>query len=139
MKTQIKWISALIVTLVFSCVSLNAEADSFEDAIKKIDSLVVTDLQKHNLKPNQPVTDDQFVRRIYLDVIGRVPTTGELNNFLTDSSPNRRENLINQLLESSGHRSHMYNWLGDMLRVKDEYYRIGKIYTFQTWIKNQLV
>ena len=31
----------------------------------------------------------------------------------------------------------MYNWLGDMLRVKDDYYRVGKTYTFHTWLKNQ--
>ena len=32
----------------------------------------------------------------------------------------------------------MFNWLGDMLRVKDDYYRIGKTYTFHTWLKSQL-
>ncbi|MED5421322.1 MAG: DUF1549 domain-containing protein, partial [Pseudomonadota bacterium] len=46
--------------------------------------------------------------------------------------------MIDELLESPGHESHMFNWLGDMLRVKDDYYRIGKTWTFHTWLKTQL-
>ncbi|MCP4889699.1 MAG: DUF1553 domain-containing protein, partial [Planctomycetaceae bacterium] len=50
----------------------------------------------------------------------------------------RRARLIDKLLESPGHESHLFNWLADMLRVKDEYYRIGKTWTFHTWLKEQL-
>ncbi|MCP4501659.1 MAG: DUF1549 domain-containing protein, partial [Deltaproteobacteria bacterium] len=92
----------------------------------------------HELQPNPPASDIQFVRRVYLDVIGRIPTSGELQRFFAETSKDRRAKLIDQLLEAPGHESHMFNWLGDMLRVKDDYYRIGKTYTFHTWLKSQL-
>ena len=109
-----------------------------EGASRQIDEIIRRDLKKHNLQPNQPVSDVQFVRRVYLDVIGRIPTDQELGTFYADTREDRRARLIDALLESLGHESHMFNWLGDMLRVKDDYYRIGKTWTFHTWLKTQL-
>ncbi len=109
-----------------------------EGASRQIDEIIRRDLKKHNLQPNQPVSDVQFVRRVYLDVIGRIPTDQELGTFYADTREDRRARLIDALLESPGHESHMFNWLGDMLRVKDDYYRIGKTWTFHTWLKTQL-
>ena len=104
----------------------------------QIDAIIGLDLKKHDLQPNPLVGDLQFVRRVYLDVIGRIPTDEELQGFYADTRRDRRARLIDKLLESPGHESHMFNWLADMLRVKDEYYRIGKTWTFHTWLKEQL-
>jgi len=108
------------------------------DAAGRIDAIIQLDLTKHHLQANQPASDLQFVRRVYLDVIGRIPSDQELQNFFSDKREGRRARLIDTLLNSPGHESHMFNWLGDMLRVKDEYYRIGKTWTFHTWLKTQL-
>ncbi|MDA7915078.1 DUF1549 and DUF1553 domain-containing protein [bacterium] len=116
----------------------NARADNPVKASSRIDAIIQLDLKKHELRPNPPVSDVQFVRRVYLDLIGRIPTQKELINFYEDKRKDRRARLIDNLLESPGHESHMFNWLGDMLRVKDDYYRIGKTWTFHTWLKSQL-
>ena len=116
----------------------NASADDRDSASSRIDAIIRFDLQKHDLQPNQPVGDIQFVRRVYLDVIGRIPTDQELASFFADKGRDRRARLIDELLDSPGHESHMFNWLADMLRVKDDYYRIGKTWTFHTWLKTQL-
>jgi hypothetical protein len=108
------------------------------DGSSRIDEVIRHDLKKHELKPNLPASDVQFVRRVYLDVIGRIPTDQELAGFHADTHEDRRARLIDELLESPGHESHMFNWLGDMLRVKDDYYRIGKTWTFHAWLKTQL-
>lgn len=108
------------------------------DAVSQIDAIIRRDLEKHGLQPNPPASDVQFVRRVYLDVIGRIPTAQELEQFHTDTREDRRARLIDALLKSPGHESHMFNWLADMLRVKDDYYRIGKTWTFHTWLKKQL-
>lgn len=115
-----------------------SQAGQPEDASRQIDEIIRRDLKKHELQPNQPVSDVQFVRRVYLDVIGRIPTAEELASFHANTREDRRARLIDELLESPGHESHMFNWLGDMLRVKDDYYRIGKTWTFHTWLKTQL-
>ncbi len=116
----------------------DAHAENPSNASARIDEIITVDLKKHELQPNPPASDIQFVRRVYLDVIGRIPTSEELQRFFAETSKDRRAKLIDQLLDSPGHESHMFNWLGDMLRVQDDYYRIGKTYTFHTWLKSQL-
>jgi len=113
-------------------------AESVKDPIRQIDAIILTDLAKHGLSPYAAVDETQFVKRVYLDVAGRIPTHDELTVYLAVESKDRRAKLIDTLLASPGHQSHMYNWLGDMLRVKDDYYRIGKTWTFHTWLKTQL-
>ncbi len=86
-------------------------------AAREIDRLVEADLAAHTLKPNSPLDDAAFARRVYLDLAGRIPTAEELSRFLTSPS-DRREALIDQLLTSPGYTSHLFNWLADVLRVK---------------------
>ena len=111
-------------------VTTNARADDPVDTSSRIDAIIRLDLKNHERQPNPSVSDVQFVRRVYLDVIGRIPNDKELDSFHADNREDRRTRLIDELLESPGHESHMFNWLGDMLRVKDDYYRIGKTWTF---------
>ena len=132
---SINYCSLLLVLIV---ATTNASADEPSDASSRIDAIIRLDLKTQQLQPNPPVNDVHFVRRVYLDVIGRIPTDQELDRFEADTRNDRRARLIDELLESPGHESHMFNWLGDMLRVKDDYYRIGKTWTFHTWLKLQL-
>ena len=118
--------------------SVEETAKETADKTSRIDTIIQLDLTKHGLKPNPPASDVEFVRRLYLDVIGRIPTGDELKRFHADTREDRRARLIDELLKSPGHESHMFNWLADMLRVKDDYYRIGKTWTFHTWLKSQL-
>lgn len=136
MKTPIKRILAASMLVLIGTMSTRASQP--EDAARQIDEIIRRDLAKHDQQPNLSASDSQFVRRVYLDVIGRIPTVEELASFHADTREDRRARLIDALLESPGHESHMFNWLGDMLRVKDDYYRIGKTWTFHTWLKTQL-
>ena len=139
-----KFLNTVALATCFSVLSLCAFVHAGDrlatdaDAIAHIDALIHQDLQTHGTKPNGPVADNEFVRRIHLDLIGRIPTVEEVDAFMRDTRQDRRSRLIDDLLASPGHVSHMFNWLGDMLRVKDDYYRIGKTYTFHTWLKSQL-
>jgi hypothetical protein len=55
-----------------------------------------------------PLADDaEFLRRIYLDLTGTIPTADEARAFLKDASPDRREQLIDRLLASPGYARHM--------------------------------
>jgi hypothetical protein len=135
--TQISTVCRILL-LGLIVATTHAHAENSSDASARIDEIITIDLEKHKLQPNPPANDIQFVRRVYLDVIGRIPTSEELQRFFAETSGDRRAKLIDTLLNSPGHESHMFNWLGDMLRVKDDYYRIGKTYTFHTWLKSQL-
>ena len=115
----------------------------FQDAYVKqaayqIDHLIGTTLVAQGLKFNAPATDEQFVRRLYLDAVGRVPTADEASSFLANSAPDKRAKLIDSLLHSPGYTMHMYNWLADTFRVKDEIGKGARAYLFQDWLKDQL-
>ncbi|MDA7922771.1 DUF1549 and DUF1553 domain-containing protein, partial [Verrucomicrobiales bacterium] len=86
-------------------------------AIKKIDQLVEAGLKKHDQKRGAAIDDHTFVRRAYLDIIGRIPTIEESENFLGSTDEKKREQLIADLLESDGHVSHSYNFWADVLRI----------------------
>jgi hypothetical protein len=87
-------------------------------AAREIDRLVDADLAANAVPPNPALDDAGFVRRIYLDLAGRIPTEAETSVFLGSSATDRREALIDRLLESPAYASHLFNWVADLLRVK---------------------
>jgi hypothetical protein len=85
---------------------------------RKIDAFIEVDCAKHNIELNPLTNDEVFLRRIYLDVIGRIPTYAEAIAFLDSSDPKKRSNLIDKLLDSEGYVSHHLNWWADLLRMQ---------------------
>ena len=82
-----------------------------------IDEFVLVKLKKLKVRPSVLTSDGTFIRRVYLDTIGRLPTPDEVKAFLADTHPNKRSNLIDTLLD-------MPEWvdlrtlkLADMLRI----------------------
>ena len=84
-----------------------------------IDELIMKSLRSKKLIATSKVNDNVYVRRLYLTIIGRIPTHSELKEFLNDRSSNKRDNLVQKLLASEGYVNHQMNWWTDMLRVKD--------------------
>jgi hypothetical protein len=56
-------------------------------AAAQIDKLVLAGLGKAGQRANAPATDDQIVRRMYLDIAGRIPTAAETSAFIYDNAP----------------------------------------------------
>ena len=85
---------------------------------EQIDSLVLAKLDEEGIKQNPKASDEVFLRRIYLDVIGRIPTLEETKAFLNSKSKAKRADLIDELLDSYGFVSHQFNFYADLLRVQ---------------------
>ncbi|HEX5104086.1 MAG TPA: DUF1549 and DUF1553 domain-containing protein, partial [Pirellulaceae bacterium] len=66
----------------------------------KIDELVVQKLRKLGVVPSDLASDSEFLRRVYLDVTGTLPTSAEVEAFLADTSANKRAATIDRLLET---------------------------------------
>ena len=64
-----------------------------------VDTHVHNKLHKLRMTPSELCTDEVFVRRLYLDITGLLPSVEESTAFLADSSPDKRSKLIDQLLE----------------------------------------
>ena len=86
---------------------------------QKIDSLLAKEWEKNNLKPNPPASDEVMVRRLYLDIAGRIPSAQETQEFMRSADPQKRAKLIDTLLASDGHTSTMFNYWADILRITD--------------------
>jgi hypothetical protein len=82
-----------------------------------IDTLVQKNLKKMNVVPSRLTTDSEFVRRVYLDVCGRLPEPQEALAFINDKTPKKRAILIDKLLDSPEYVDLRTLRLGDMLRI----------------------
>ena len=67
-------------------------------AAAQIDMLVEAGLKKSEQKPNPLASDEQFVRRVFLDLAGRIPTREETLEFINDTSLSKRAKVIDRLL-----------------------------------------
>ncbi len=59
------------------------------------------------------------MRRLYLDIAGRIPTAEETQDFMKSQDPQKRMKLIDRLLASDGYTSNMFNYWADILRLTD--------------------
>ena len=117
-----------LLLLSFLTVALTAKAaPSPQAAAQKIDAILEADWKKAGLQGNPEADDNTFVRRIYLDLIGRIPTTREVESFLNSKEADKRARLIDRLLASEGYVQHMYNYWADVLRVTSNGNQTGVI------------
>ncbi len=82
-----------------------------------IDRIVLAYFQAHKVQPPAGLDDAAFLRRVYLDIIGLLPTPGEQQEFLNDGTTNKRARLIDRLLNQK--RAYAEHWLtfwNDLLR-----------------------
>jgi len=82
-----------------------------------IDRFVAAYFAKNNGEFPQPVPDAVFARRVYLDVWGIPPTAAQLQEFVGDRDPNKREHLVDFLLsDQEMYAGNWISWWNDLLR-----------------------
>ena len=67
---------------------------------KPVDAFILAALEEQGLKPSPPASREALIRRATLDLLGLPPTPGEIEAFVSDTSPRAYENLVNRLLAS---------------------------------------
>lgn len=82
-----------------------------------IDEEVFGKLRKFNILPSQRSGDAEFLRRVCLDLTGRIPPAGRVREFLADPDPQKREKLIEVLLDSPEFVDYWTFRLADLFRV----------------------
>ena len=84
--------------------------------LSRIDSHIFPVLQQQNIPPAAQTTDAEFLRRVTLDLTGRIPTALQTQQFLADTNPQKRAQAINRLLDSPEWVDRWTMWLGDLLK-----------------------
>ena len=92
----------LATTLLLTLATFSTHAADPQQAAVKIDALIEKNYAPNQVEPNPLTEDSIFVRRAYLDIAGRIPTAAEVRGFLGSMDPDKRPELINQLLDSDG-------------------------------------
>jgi hypothetical protein len=104
-----------------------------------IDRLVETKLRSYNQRPNKDITNETFLRRAYLKIIGRIPTLEEAEVFLSQRDRKARVQLIDQLLASDGFNKNWYIYWADILRAKTRVGNRGSDgYPFVKYVKDSI-
>lgn len=88
------------------------------DFSNPIDKIVDAYFHKNGIKSwPEPVSDRVFARRVYLDVVGLLPPAKELEKFIADTSPDKRQKLVEKLLrDNRNYAEHWMTFWNDMLR-----------------------
>lgn len=101
-----------------------------------IDGLVWAKLKTLGITPSGPCADHTFLRRVYLDIIGRGPTASEAREFLDDPAPDKRVQLIDRLLVHPEYAEHWANKWTDLLRPNPYHVGIKATLAYDTWIRD---
>jgi hypothetical protein len=108
---------------------------------QEIDLLLNKALEADKVKTSPLTSDEQFIRRVTLDLTGRLPLPADVTEFLADRSPDKRARLIDRLLDSEEFCSHWGRYWHDVIisRATDERIkRLGITRAFELWMAEQL-
>ena len=90
--------------------------------------------------PSELCSDEQFVRRVYLDITGSLPKPEQVKKFVADPSPNKRDKLVDELVETPEYSYLFANKWADVLRVKrrGDAARAPGTFGFHGWIRDSI-
>ena len=130
------------VTVFRATVPLGAEVASLPPVKNFIDEHVFGKLKALGIPPSAVCDDVTFLRRVTIDVAGRVPTADEVSSFLASDDPKKREQKIDRLLASTDYADYFANKWAAILRNKNVNRNAGSFtrgtYAFYDWIRESL-
>ena len=100
-----------------------------------IDDKVWDKLQLLGITASLPAVDSKIVRRLFIDIIGRLPTPQEAQQYVNDTNPDKQDKLVDWLLEQPEYADHWANKWTDLLRPNP--YRVGikAVLNYDNWIR----
>ena len=100
-----------------------------------IDAKAHVRFQKLGVLPSELCSDSEFLRRSFIDVLGVLPEPSEVRRFLVDESLDKREKLIDRLLDDSRYADTWANRWGDLFRPNIARVGLKSAYTIDSWIR----
>ncbi len=107
--------SLLLLLAVAACATAAGTPTPGKGIPQTIDHHIRQQWKDQDVKPAGPADDATILRRLTLDLAGRVPTAGEVTAYLADKSPDRKARLVERLMASPGFNKHLVNELDAML------------------------
>ena len=120
-------------------VPLGAPVDALPPPHNFVDELVFDKLELLGIPPSHMADDATFLRRVTVDVAGRLPTVSEVASFLADTAPDKRDRWIDTLLSSQDYADYFANkWSAILRNRRNEASSRRGNYAFHDWICRSL-
>jgi len=103
-----------------------------------IDEMIDHQLKRLNLPASGACSDQVFVRRVYIDTVGRLPEESEVRQFLTDSRKEKRDLLIDQLLASNDFVDYWSYQFSDVMMINGTLLRPKAVKAYYDWLHGHL-
>jgi hypothetical protein len=105
----------------------------------RIDRLVAAAWEAKGVQPAEPADDAEFLRRVYLDLGGRIPRVAEVRDFLADPAPDKRQRLVERLLESPYYVTQFTNFWRALLLPQSGNQQVQFLVpSFEAWVRLQV-
>lgn len=135
------WFSSqIVIGRITSSYPNQIRTEEIADAPRRnfIDELNLVQLSNLNLKPSPRTNDSEFIRRAFVDTIGLLPTPDETRAFLADDDPDKRDKLIDGLLERPEFVDYWtYRW-GDIFLMNGRLLRPDAIKAYYMWLRGHV-
>jgi hypothetical protein len=137
MRSFRSWTVVLAVLLAAPAAWADAPAPvDVQVLTARIDGYIAAHWQETGSVPSLPCDDATFLRRVYLDLTGKIPPASEVRRFLRDPAPDKRQRMVEKLLDSPGFVVHMSNvWRNILVPEADgNFLTRNFITTFDRWL-----
>jgi hypothetical protein len=130
-----------MVAVFRATVPLGAKTPDWTFAEKTVvDKFTAKKWRELGLVPSELCTDEQFIRRVTIDITGGIPAPKDVLAFVADTDPAKRDKLVDKLLDTPEYAYFFANKWADILRVKrrQEAGRAQGTFAFHEWIREQV-
>lgn len=103
-----------------------------------IDEHVFSKLRRLRVNPSGLCDDPTFIRRVFLDIIGRLPTAEEARSFVADPAPDKREKLVSHLLQRPEYAEFWALKWSDLLRNEEKVLDHTGVEKFHAWMRDSI-
>jgi hypothetical protein len=134
---QAKYMDRLAVLRVTVPYARKVNPTVFKARSNFIDDAVYAGLRELNLEPSPPCTDAEFLRRVYLDALGTLPTADEARAFLDSRSAAKRTRLIDEVMKRPEYASVWALKLADLFMMRKEHMERKNTLALQQWLTEQ--
>lgn len=121
-------------------IPLGAPVKHLPPAKNFVDELVFANLKQIGMPPSPVCDDATFIRRVSLDIAGRLPTTAEAEAFLASTDAAKRDRLVDTLLNSPDYADFFANkWTALLKNKRDDTKDILANFAFHSWVRDSLL
>lgn len=131
--------ACVIVTCVCASTAWSQTSD-VDRVTAEIDRQIHARLEAAGIQPAGRARDAEYLRRVWLDIAGRIPPAGDVQDFIEDQNPQKREQVVEKLLSGSGYIVNFARmWRTAMLPEGDTDFQIRFLRPgFEIWVREQL-